>query len=1045
MQQGSYKKKCYVKILAMLLSVMLAVPAWSSAVFAEPTAVAQQQGQLTFSNVSNDGGENKISLSDERDFQAVLPLDGTVTTEEAENLSVGLQWELSRDKGLQDTAKFPYQFLGGELSDWKVWGSNDPFFTDVNTTVETVDGETAIVLKLSNAYFFGSDRVDTPRGNRNVILDYVGEYNLICKDETGAILGQTTVRVNPYDSYRTNAEFVAELREAARYINGRSDMYAEIRSLGTTTDGYNMPYIIIADSKSTLNEYQNMKKIAESNPQSLIDQIQDGTLDYKIPILYSNVHADENPGADAPMDFIWALAHSDQNKNKIEYDMLTGFTTEGKAQFDKEMEERNVHWSALLQDWPTGLGFIREDNIEIAGPVALEKYYIIEKQELDVNDLLDDVFFIVVPEENADARTYNIRQNGNGFDLNRDNMFQTQQETQNMTKMIAEWNPVTFIELHGFVSGFQVEPCSPPHEPNIEYDLFAENALKGGEAFGIAAVANNNSFNSYVMPLRDYLTEDSQGKPYWAEPWDDMSTNYTPQYALLHGTVAYTIEVPKSNEDAVTALTYGLIGHGAYVAEHKDAFYLNQLQGFLRGIRNEDVDAIRDWYVDMYDTIGAEADVYRPKYTENNNFFPEYYLIPMDAASQKNLDAAYEMQEFLLRNGVKVHQLTEAVTVEGTTYQPGSIAVSMYQAKRNVANGALYNGVLITGWTDLYSEPITAFGLTRGFDYGVVTKKDAITEDQLQELKTPLKALPSFTGETDGVVVISNSSVDAVKAVNQLLKQNKSVGMITKGDYIGDYVTSYANYISLKDEFIITAIGMKETPAAQYIDQQLLYIPGFNGDFAVDNGKRYGVLNYPNYGNTNYNFDLFAYGEQMGFTLVNDPAKADVIIGNRALDEKAIAQIKGGTPYLGAGENVLETVKNDLLNNTSFTYVSTGNNQDALFNVEYVANSPITDSYVADKDMIMYGFGGAYIETAPEGAEILIRASNDEPLEGFFQKANLERFRGSIQAFTYTQEGMDIAIFANSLTSKAHQQDDYRYAANFIFSRSLGDTYAPEK
>ena len=236
-------------------------------------------------------------------------------------------------------------------------------------------------------------------------------------------------------------------------------------------------------------------------------------------------------------------------------------------------------------------------------------------------------------------------------------MFQTQIETQNMTKMIAEWNPATFIELHGFVSGFQIEPCSPPHEPNVEYDLFAENALKGGEAFGVAAVANNDSLNSYVMPMRDYLTEDEDGNPYWAYPWDDMSTNYTPQYSLLHGTVAYTIEVPKSNQDATTALEYGLIGHAAYVAANKDAFFLNQLEGYRRGIANEDVEEIRDWYVDMHDNIGAEADVYRPVYEENNNFFPECYVIPVDADSQRNLSAAYEMQEFLLRNGVTVHKL----------------------------------------------------------------------------------------------------------------------------------------------------------------------------------------------------------------------------------------------------------------------------------------------------------------------------------------------------------------------------------------------------
>lgn len=1006
-------------------------------VFANVPALAANETKapsITFENVSDDG-KDMITFTDERTFEAVVEL-GDVSEEEAAALAESVAWSLSREKGIQDESKFPYQFLGGALSDWKVWSTEEPLFT-AETTAE---GNT-LKLTLKNTYFFGSDRVDSPRGNRNVILDYVGDYDLTCTDAEGKMLGQTTVRVNPYDSYHTNAEFYDDLAAANAVIAARGDMYSEIRSMGTSTDGYDMQYMIIADSKKTIEKYEAMTEIAETDPQSLIDQIKAGTLDYKFPILYSNVHADENPGSDAPMNFIWDLAESDKNGNVIEYKNLTGFTEAGKAQFDKEMDERNVHWSKLLEDWPTGLGFIQDGN-GTSGVIDLDKYYTSETVSLDVGKLLDDVFFIVVPEENVDARTYNIRQNGNGFDLNRDNMFQTQQETINMTKMVAHWNPVTFIELHGFIGAFQVEPCSPPHEPNIEYDLLAENAFKAGEAFGIAAIANNDSFNSYVMPLRDYLTEDDKGVPYWAEPWDDMSTNYTPQYSLLHGTVAYTIEVPKANEDATIALEYGLIGHAAYVAEHKDEFYINQLTGYLRGLNNEDNAEVSKWYVDMYDNIGAEADVYRPKYEENNNFFPECYIIPVDRYSQKDISAAYEMQEFLLRNDVKVHTLKQDVTIDGKTYKAGSFVVSMYQAKRNVANGALYDGVLITGWTDLYSEPITAFSQTRGFTCDAIAVKGAVTDDMLKEVTSPIKAKTSFTGKKDGAVIISNSSVDAVAAVNALLDMGEGVGMVTEGLYIGDYVTSYKSFQKLGDEFVVTATGVSDTPIAQTIEKPTLYIPGAKAEFSSVNGQNYGVKGYQNYGNTNYNFDRIAYGRDMGFTITTDVNEADIIIGNRALDDAAVAAVKNGTPYIAAGENALETIKTELLAGTGFDYVSTGSNQDALFFVTYESNSLITKSYVIDKDNLMYGYGGAFIKSVPAGAQVLIRATKDEPLEGFFMEENLKQFLGSIQVFEYEANGMDLTVFANSLTSKGHQQDDYRYAANAIFSKMLGNKFS---
>jgi len=1025
-----------VMLVFVMIISMVNVPVFGD----EPAAVSG-----SFKNISDDGGADVISLSNERTFEVIIPLGADISKDEAEKIRDTAVWSLTREAGMQtDTERFPYQFLGGDLEDWKVWGKDEPLFTSIETTGVRKDDSLGLKLTFSNVYFFGTGRVDSPRGNRNVILDYTGEYTLACKDGNGNVIGQTTVRVNPYDDYRTNSELAAEVAAAKLYIDGRDDMYAEILSLGTSTDGYDMPYIIIADSQATLTKYQEMKKIAETNPQSLMDQVAVGTLDYKVPILYSNIHADEHPGADAPMNFVWDLAMSDTTNDTLTYKILTDFTAEGKTQFAAEMEAEGIHWSELIADYATGLGFVKGGNSS-SGVVDLEKYYTIDTVNLSVSELLDEVFFIIVPSENVDGRTYNIRQNGNGFDINRDNMFQTQTETQLMTKMIATWNPASFIELHGFVGGFQVEPCSPPHEPNIEYDLFAEHGFKGGEAFGNAAVANNGTFNSYVMPLRDYLTSDEDGNPYWEYPWDDMSTNYTPQYSLLHGTLAYTIEIPQSNQAGTTALEYGLIGHAKYIADNKDAIFTNQLTGYLRGIKNIDSADIRDWYVDMNDNIGAEADVYRPVYADNNNFFPECYIIPVDAENQRNLDAAYAMQEFLIRNGVTVNKLKVDVKVSGVTYKAGSYVVSMYQAKRNVANGALYDGALITGWTDLYSEPITAFGYTRGFDYTVITKNDSYRK--LAANMTVLTAVEegktSFSGKENSDVIISNSSVASIAAVNALLKSGAKVGYVTDGEYKGNFITSYANYLIVKDIYILTATGVDFKDSARTITKSpSIFIPGAAAEFSVMNDAPYGVKNYSNYGNTNYNFDRFAYGKQMGFTLASSAADADMIAGNRSLSGAALDEVLAGKPYLGAGVSAMNSVAENVLADTGFVYNANGGGFDALFFATYETDSMITDIYASANDNVVYGFGGGYIAEIPSGAEILIKATKDEPLEGFFFRENLDNFLGSIQAITYKTDALDLTLFANSLTSKAHQQDDYRFASNTIFSKFLGGNYS---
>ncbi len=68
----------------------------------------------------------------------------------------------------------------------------------------------------------------------------------------------------------------------------------------------------------------------------------------------------------------------------------------------------------------------------------------------EVDQILDHsvVLFNVI--QNPDGRIVGLRQNGNGFDLNRDFLTQAQPETKASVSVIQEWQPPELLDLHGY-------------------------------------------------------------------------------------------------------------------------------------------------------------------------------------------------------------------------------------------------------------------------------------------------------------------------------------------------------------------------------------------------------------------------------------------------------------------------------------------------------------------------------------------------------------------------------------------------------------------
>ena len=1065
MTKHSYAAKAFSLLLALVLTLSLAVNSAAAVSFQD---MNPKDDALLGTKFNVDATITLVTGKDGKDVSLSIPVSGMSKEALAAAITAGtvtLALERDDSRPYVNEELFPYAYAGGDLNSWMIEGKDEHQFTDIKLTANEKNGKAVLDVSFHvNNYFYSTNRrtgettpdYSVPHVNGSYYIDLCGYFDLTAKN-SGKAIGSAPVKVAPYENFNTMWEIYKELDTIA--ANGtKNGLYVERFSMGQSTAGRDMPYLIVADSKASVTKWLALAERAETEPDAVLADIKSGKLDeIRVPVMYSNIHPDEVAATDGVLDFAKMIT----SEKTIDYKTLTGFTAAGEKELKEEMgpvgAEGSVAVPDLVKDTASYLGYLSADNNGKSGKVDLEKYYTVKSNTVNVKDeLLSDVFFVLVPEENVDGRTYLTRHSTNGYDLNRDNSFQTTSETANMQQLIGTFNPISLAEFHGRVQSFQCEPCDPPHEPNFEYDLLANHLITGGEALGIAAVANNDGYNSYVIPQRDYLTYTGSGtETYWEDPWDDMSTSYTPQFAMLQGTVAYTVELPAYNDDTAQAAQYGILGNAAYVAAEKLSYLESQVTIFQRGVKNFNSDAfelVGQWLCDQNDVEGAEMDLFRPEYTgkgQNGNFYPECYIIPLDGENQTNLQAASDMMEWLTRNDVKVNVTEKPFTYDGVTYPAGTMIVSMYQAKRSVANGALYDGTLINGWTILYSEGITSFNETRGFDMVTVAEPAAYKSisavcgspmDHDDALAYTKGQTSYFAGEKDKDVIISNASEDSTAAVNELLKAGKTVGMVTSGDCMGDFICSYTDYQTVAGKYLLSATGVDKTSVKAKIitKSPTVYVPGTPAE------SEKGFVYTPQISqSTSWNYDTAAMN-LMGFTTTSDVTKADAAAGASKLDSAAKTAVKNGLSYIGYSYSAASSAS-DLIAGVEYTELDGA--MDCLTPVVYPNKTLVNASYIADGDDILYAYGLGYFSQIPVGAAVLVKSDKTRtPTEGFVPTNTAERAAGfkaymnsGVQGFAYKENGMNVVLFANSLTHKVHQRDEYAYISNFLFSSVLSD------
>lgn len=957
------RSRLSTKILAFVLILALVFPASAFASVADVAKDTRAPGKsLANTYPAYTDIDWQISLAEDATATVTLPTNLT-ENELAAAMDAGLSLSLDRDtqRGYLNPEKFPNPYQGGPLDSWKTQRDTQMFQVDDYGFAFDDDGKVSLVLYLNISCYFanrsGSVDYSAPHSNGGAYLDLCGYYtlNVTAGDEA---VGSIHTKIVPYDSFRTVYELYDDIDALAAMD---TDLYVAKESMGqTTVDGYDMPYLIVADSKESVDKWLAYTDLVESDPDLALTKLANGDFDdLRVPMFASNVHSNENAAVNGILEF----AHLLLENETINVNTLEGFTDAGKELLAQEMAKQNVAVPEQIKDFASYIGFIRGENGYKAngslysGQLDLEEYYNVENNEVNVKELLGDVFMVIVPEQNIEGYEHMTRTTSQGYDPNRDEANQTLFEDANAMALVNKFNPMVFTEIHGRVEAMLIEPCTPPHEPNYEYDLIAKQFIQLGEAVGMGAIANNPEHNSFEMPYRDYLRvdNDSPSGVAWTEPWDDMTTAYGSKFPVLIGTAGITWELPVYSDVASELVVpYGLMTQAMYIQANKITMLENQAKLFSRGVNNTNSnELVAPWYVDQYDRPGTQTELMRPVYDgegQNGNFYPECYIIPMDSANQKNLyDAAAEMK-YLTRNDVKVNVASKEFTYDGVTYPAGTMVVSMYQAKRSLANSQLFDGTFINVWQGLYSESFAQRSNARGYDRVIVAEPAAYktimaacpeTINYTQALTYLAAFATQFEGVENADVIIDNVSNDSAAAVNALLRAGKTVAMITEGSEKGNFICSYEDFMTVAKDYVLTATGVYGAgiKAAVILNPQV-YLPGK----PADNTSGY-VETTLRSGSYNYRFDWLAL-TAMGFTMTDDLTKANVIVGSRALSDDALAAVKAGTPYMGYSNGAISG--SAFMQELGVEISSCDKGTDFLGRVVYPNNTLVNATYIND-------------------------------------------------------------------------------------------------
>jgi Zinc carboxypeptidase len=430
----------------------------------------------------------------------------------------------------------------------------------------------------------------------------------------------------------------------------------------------------------------------------------------------------------------------------------------------------------------------------------------------EVDQILDEAILIFNPIQNPDGRIAGTRANGNGFDLNRDFLTQSQPETLSSVAIMQRWLPPEMLDLHGYVTPTLIEATTKPHNPGIEYDLWLKwnqsridfnEAAMNADGFLVTRPINDWCADGSIPEGTPLVCEDGTTNygPKWAESWDDWGPFYTPMYSQLVGLNGSTVEMcnststvagsspPRTPCGPLVSDNDRIGRRGARRAQYVTTWSTllfdtdnrvelmdDQLEIYRRGVD----DAARPPLSSFPD---HPTDVTRQFRNPENYWMHEYpqaYVVPIGEGQRSDIEA-HRLARWLLENGIRLDRLVKKYKLGSATFERGSYVVFMDQALRGLADTSLGPGVDISDRIGVLYAPPGAWSHGELWGADVITIADSA---RFKPKTVRIRRIRTPDGDVEGRRNVSRyalelDSATAVRALNAALAAGLTAELAT--------------------------------------------------------------------------------------------------------------------------------------------------------------------------------------------------------------------------------------------------------------------------